>query len=135
MAGAAFLYGSKKQSETMLCSASAELVAGSVAATDGIHARNLTEELGFPQPGPTGMWIDNKETVALAHNPESFNKTKHVARRHHFLRECVESDALEVKHISTEHNFSDIFTMALDPKKFRLFRAAVMSLPVETLRD
>ena len=44
-AGAAFLYGSKRQSETMLCSASSELVAGSVAATDGLHARGLKDEL------------------------------------------------------------------------------------------
>ena len=133
VAGGSVLFGSKKQSETMLCSASTELVAGSVAATDGVHLRNLKEEIGFPEEGPTAMWIDNKATVALAHDPQSFNKTKHVARRHHFLRECVDSGVLDVKHISTEFNIADIFTKALDVKKFRLFRAAVMNLPVESL--
>ena len=134
-AGAAFLYGSKRQSETMLCSASSELVAGSVAATDGLHARGLKDEMGFPESGPTRLWIDNKATVALAHDPTSFSKIKHVARRHHFLRECVESGALDVGHISTDFNIADLFTKALEPKKFRLFRAAVMNLPIETLRD
>lgn len=133
MAGAGVLFGSKRQSSTMLDSASAELVSGSVAATDGIHLRNLLGEKGFPQLGPSGLWIDNKATVALAHDPQSFNKTKHVARRHHYLRECVDSGVLEVKHISTEFNIADIFTKALEPKKFRLFRAAVMNLPVESL--
>ena len=133
-AGAAFLYGSKRQSETMLCSASSELVAGSVAATDGLHARGLKDEMGFPESGPTRLWIDNKATVALAHDPTSFSKIKHVARRHHFLRECVESGALDVGHISTDFNIADLFTKALEPKKFRLFRAAVMNLPIETLR-
>ena len=83
---------------------------------------------------PTRLWIDNKATVALAHDPTSFSKIKHVARRHHFLRECVESGALDVGHISTDFNIADLFTKALEPKKFRLFRAAVMNLPIETLR-
>ena len=37
-------------------------------------------------------------------------------------------------HISTDFNIADLFTKALEPKKFRLFRAAVMNLPIETLR-
>ena len=52
----------------------------------------------------------------------------------HFLRECVESGALDVGHIPTDFNIADLFTKALEPKKFRLFRAAVMNLPIETLR-
>ena len=110
MAGGFVSAGSKKQSETMLCSASTELVAGSVAATFAIFMRNQLEFLGFPQTKPTKMWIDNKATVALLHNPMSFSKVKHVARRHHFLRECVENGDLEVSHIPTEFNVSDIFT-------------------------
>ena len=103
--------------------------------TAGMHARGLKDEMGFPESGPTRLWIDNKATVALAHDPTSFSKIKHVARRHHFLRECVESGALDVGHISTDFNIADLFTKALEPKKFRLFRAAVMNLPIETLRD
>lgn len=60
-AGAAFLYGSKRQSETMLCSASSELVAGSVAATDGLHARGLKDEMGFPESGPTVAPLDRQQ--------------------------------------------------------------------------
>ena len=117
----------------MLCSASAELVAGSVLATFMMFQRHLLDEAGFPQTGPTQVYMDNKATVALAHNPMSFSKVKHVARRHHYLRECVESGDLKVHHISTDHNVSDIFTKALGAKKFKLFRASIMNLPLETL--
>ena len=133
LAGAAVLYGSKRQSGTMLSSAAAELVAGSVAATDGVFFRNVLGELGWTQSRPTKLWIDNNATVAMAHNPMGFHKTKHVARRHHFLRECVEARELDVRHIRTEFNVSDIFTKALEGKKFRLFRAAVMNLPLNTV--
>ena len=70
----------------------------------------------------------------LAHNPMSFSKTKHVARRHHYLRECVESGDIDCIHVPTDYNCSDIFTKSLPPKKFRLFRAALMNLGAETLR-
>ena len=42
-------------------------MAGSVAAPDGLHARGLKDEMGFPESGPTRLWIVNKATVALAH--------------------------------------------------------------------
>ena len=133
LAGAAVLYGSKRQSGTMLSSAAAELVAGSVAATDGVFFRNVLGELGWAQSRPTTLWIDNNATVAMSHNPMAFHKTKHVARRHHYLRECVEERELDVRHIRTEFNVSDIFTKALEGRKFRLFRAALMNLPLETV--
>ena len=132
-AGAAFVYGSKKGAGTMLCTASAELVAASVCATHIVWARDLAEFMGFPQAAPTTLYIDNRATVALAHNPMSFSKVKHVARRHHYVRECVEDGTIAAKSISTEHNVSDIFTKALEPKKFKLFRAALMNLPLESL--
>ena len=53
LAGPAVLYGSKKQSGTMLSSAAAELVAGSVAAADGVFFRNVMGELGWAQSRPT----------------------------------------------------------------------------------
>ena len=37
-------------------------------------------------------------------------------------------------HVPTDYNCSDIFTKSLPPKKFRLFRAALMNLGAETLR-
>ena len=48
----------------------------------------------------------------MAHNSQAFHKTKHVARRHHYLRECVEEKELDVRHVRTEFKVSDIFTKA-----------------------
>ena len=33
----------------------------------------------------------NKSAIDLAYNPEHHLKTKHIERRHHFIRECVEN--------------------------------------------
>ena len=79
-AGAGFAFGSKKGAQE---DARHELVAASVCATHIVWARDLAEFMGFPQAAPTTLYIDNRATVALAHNPMSFSKVKHVARRHH----------------------------------------------------
>jgi len=133
MAGAAILWGSKRQSTTEVSTTGAEIVAGSMAAADHCWGQNLMEEFGLPQPGPTVMYMDNSGAVALAHDPQAFRKVKHIERRHHFLRECVEDGRMTVKKIGTDFNVSDIFTKPLEPKKFNVFRAALMNLPLESL--
>ena len=75
----------------------------------------------------------DRDDVHGHHNPYAFQKTKHLDRRIHFLRECVERGEIRVKKIPTEFNVSDIFTKALEPKKFKRFRAALMNLPLETI--
>ena len=132
-AGAAAAYGSQKQARTEISTTGTEIVAGSVAATIIMLLRNIFDECGFPQTQPTTLYMDNKGALALAQNPHSNHKTKHLARRHIYLRECVEHGEIAVKSVPTDFNVSDMFTKALEPKKFRLFRAAVMNLPIESL--
>ena len=133
MAGAVVDYGAKRQSGTMLSSAGSEIVAGSVCATYIMNKRLLLAEHGFPLSGATTLYMDNMAALALAQYPESNHKTKHLERRHHYLRECVEAGEIAVRHVPTEFNIADMFTKALEPKKFRLFRAAVINLPLESL--
>ena len=38
--------------------------------------------------------MDNQAGIAIAHNPELHTKTKHIARRHFFIRELVEEQRL-----------------------------------------
>ena len=41
--------------------------------------------------------MDNQAAVAMAHSPYALQKTKHLDRRIHFLRECVERGEIRVK--------------------------------------
>ena len=133
-AGVGCAYGSQKQTRTEISTTGTEIIAGSVAATIIMLLRNVFDEFGFPQTQPTTLYMDNKAAVALAQNPHSNHKTKHLARRHIYLRECVEHGEIAVKTIPTDYNVSDMFTKALEPKKFRLFRAAIMNLPIASLK-
>ena len=134
LAGAAVLWGSKRQATTEVSSTGAEIVAGSAAARMGCFMRNLMEDGGVPQTDPTLLMMDNKGAIALAHDPQSWSKTKHIVRHHHFLRECVEDGRVCVEFVRSEHNLSDIFTKSLEAKQFKLLRAALMNLPLESLK-
>ena len=134
LAGAAAFWGSKRQAKTEVSSTGTEIVAGSASARMGCFMRNLMEDGGVPQTDPTLLMMDNKGAIALAHDPQSWSKTKHVMRHHHFLRECVEDGRMRVEFVRSEHNLSDIFTKSLEAKQFKLLRAALMNLPLESLQ-
>ena len=41
---------------------------------------------------------------------------KHIARRHFFVRECVENFQIEVPYVNTMDNLADFLTKAQPPK-------------------
>ena len=63
-----------------------------------------------------------------AYNPEHHNKTKHIARRHFFVREAVEDLRLVVPFVKTVDNLADFFTKPLVPKDFFRMRDIIMNV-------
>lgn len=58
----------------------------------------------------------------MAKNPVFHNRTKHIARKHHFIRDAVEDKEIDVIYCRTEDQVADIFTKALPKDKFEYFR-------------
>ena len=56
------------------------------------------------------------------------NRTKHVARRHFFIREMVEKFELRVPLVSTVNNYADFFTKPLKSKAFFGLRNKIMNI-------
>ena len=77
----------------------------------------------------TLLLVDNKAAIDLAYNPEHHSKTKHIERRHFFVREKVEDHEICVPFVKTADNLADFFTKALDPAKFWPMRDAIMNVP------
>ena len=62
--GAAISWKSKRQSVIALSSAEAEFVAASSMVQEVIYNRRLLEKLGFSQPEPTSVFVDNSTCIA-----------------------------------------------------------------------
>ena len=123
-------WGSRKQKCVSLSSCEAEIYALSEAAKDVVYLRKFVNGLE-PRSAelPTLLRTDNKAARDLSYNPEQHQKTKHIARRHFFVRDMVESFELQVPLVGTADNCSDFFTKALDSKSFFRFRNVLMNLP------
>ena len=93
-----FSLGSKKQTSVALSSCEAEIMAASEAAKEAVYLREFlpVRELGFGGKNPMKLYCDNQGAIDLAYNPEHHQKTKHIDRRHFYVRELVEHGQLEV---------------------------------------
>ena len=127
--GAPLCWGSRKQNSIALSSCESEIIALSEAAKDVIYLRKFTRGLVPSLPmEPTVLTTDNKAARDLSYNPEHHGRSKHVARRHFFIRDMVESQEIVVPLVNTHDNDADFFTKPLSPKRFKFLRRKVMNL-------
>ena len=132
--GAAVSWASSKQPCVALSSCEAEIIAASDAAKEGKFWSVFLEDAGYPLADPLEISVDNTGARDLAYNPEHHKRTKHIDRRHFFIRELVERHVVRVPYVSTEDNLADMFTKALDPKRFAMLRSRVMGCDRDTTR-
>ena len=114
---------SRKQQTVSLSSGEAEYIALSAATQEAMWIRSMLTELGFKPKEASKIWLDNQSALAVAKNPELHSRTKHIDIRHHFIRDCVENDVIEVHYCPTKEMIADILTKALPKHQFQELRA------------
>ncbi|GJT14676.1 retrovirus-related pol polyprotein from transposon TNT 1-94 [Tanacetum coccineum] len=62
----------------------------------------------------TEIYIDNESTICIVKNPVYHSKTKHIAIRHHFIRDAYEKKLIQVLKIHINDNVADLLTKAFD---------------------
>ena len=126
---ASLSWGSRKQDCVALSSCEAEIIALSECTKDAVHYR---KKLSGINPSyvtePTPVATDNKGAHDLSYNPEFHNRTKHIKRRHFYVRDMVESQEVVVPLIRTDDNPADFFTKPVSSDKFFKFRGAIMNI-------
>jgi hypothetical protein len=95
--GGTITWKSKKQTVTVLSSTESEYVALAEAGHEALWLRNLYSKLGFPQMAPTIIKGDNDGSVILTHNPQFHQRSKHIAIRHHWIRELISNKILDIQ--------------------------------------
>ncbi|GJY44848.1 ribonuclease H-like domain-containing protein [Tanacetum coccineum] len=59
----------------------------------------------------TTIYIDNESTICIVKNPLFHSKTKHIAIRHHFIRDAYEKKLIQVLKIHTDDNVAGPFDL------------------------
>jgi len=119
--GGVISWSSKKQPTVATSSVEAEYIASANATKEAIWLRTLLKELDSPQTKATIIHADNQGSIALAHNPVSHSRAKHIDIRHHFIRERIECGEISLEYVSTKKMIADIFTKALPCESFEKF--------------
>jgi hypothetical protein len=101
----------------------------SEATKEALYLDEFLKELGLSSNKPVSLGCDNQAAGDLAYNPEHHQRTKHIARRHFFVREAVEDLRLVVPFVRTADNLADFFTKPLAPRDFFRMRDEIMNIP------
>ena len=89
--------------------------------------RMLLDTMNINIATPMMIWEDNQAAIKLATDSSAAKRTKHIAIRHHFIREFYDAGLIDIKYIPTRSQTADILTKPLGTQLFTLFRDNIIS--------
>ncbi len=117
--GATVCWKSSKQETIADSTAESEYIAASEAAKEAVWIKNFIAELEVVPSivDPDVLYCDNNAAIAQAKEPRSHQRSKHVLRKYHLLREIVQRGDVLVSRVDTSGNIADPLTKALPLQK------------------
>jgi hypothetical protein len=117
--GGAVSWKSSKQETTADSTTEAEYIAASEAAKEAVWMKKFITELGVVPSieGPVPLYCDNNGAISQSKEPRSHQKSKHVLRRYHLIREIIDRGDVKIEKVHTDDNIADPLTKALSQAK------------------
>lgn len=118
--GGAVTWKSSKQDTVADSTTEAEYIAASEAAKEAVWIKKFISELGVVPAivEAIPVYCDNNGAIAQAKEPRSHQRSKHVLRRYHLIREIIGRKEIQIEKIPTERNLADPLTKGLAQNKF-----------------
>ncbi|XP_039682830.1 secreted RxLR effector protein 161-like [Medicago truncatula] len=113
--GGAVSWKSSKQETVADSTTEAEYIAASNAAKEAVWIKKFISDLGIVPSivDPIELLCDNNGAIAQAKEPRSHQKSKHIQRRYHLIREIIERGDVKICKVPTLDNVADPLTKAL----------------------
>ncbi|KAK2983602.1 hypothetical protein RJ640_023136 [Escallonia rubra] len=112
---------SKKQNVVARSSAEAEFRVIALGVCEALWLRLLLQDLGCVSKQPVKLYCDNKTACDIAHNLVQHDRTKHVEIDRFFIKEKLDEKIVELPHIRSEDQLTDILTKAVSSRVFSKF--------------
>ncbi|GJW89012.1 retrovirus-related pol polyprotein from transposon TNT 1-94 [Tanacetum coccineum] len=128
-------WSSKKQRSTSISTTKAEYIAMSGCCAQILWMRYQLKDYSFVFNN-VPLYCDNKSAIALCCNNVQHSRSKHIDIRHHFIKDQVKNDVVELYLMMTEYQLADIFIKALPRERFEFIlpRLGMRSLSLEALK-
>ncbi|KAI3472572.1 hypothetical protein Pfo_029356 [Paulownia fortunei] len=113
--GGAVSWKSSKQETTADSTTEAEYIAASDAAKEAVWIRNFIQGLDVIPSivDPVMIYCDNNGAIAQAKEPRSHQRSKHIMRRYHLIREIIGRGDVIVDRVASAENVADPLTKPL----------------------
>ncbi|KAK8696520.1 hypothetical protein V6N13_001654 [Hibiscus sabdariffa] len=113
--GGAVSWKSSKQDTVADSTTEAEYIAASEAAKEAVWIKKFITELGvIPSiSDAVDLYCDNNGAIAQAKEPRSHQRSKHILRRFHLIREIIDRGDVEICKVNTDDNIADPLTKPL----------------------
>ncbi|KAJ8511698.1 hypothetical protein OPV22_002132 [Ensete ventricosum] len=115
MNGGAVSWKSFKQDTTSDSTIEAEYIAAAEAAKKGVWMKKFIKDLGVVPSSvkPIPIYCDNNGVIAQAKEPMSHQKSKHVLRMFHLIREIIARKDIAIERVPSEDNIAYPLTKPL----------------------
>jgi hypothetical protein len=114
----AVAWKSRRQPTVALSTMESEYMALTEATKELKWIKTLLTELDCKSNiDATDLFSDSQSAIALAKNPVSHARAKHIDIRHHFVREAIDDKIIWVQYIPTAEMTADSLTKALGREK------------------
>ena len=113
--GGAVSWKSSKQETTADSTTESGYIAAYEAAKEAVWIKKFITELGVV-PGIVHqilLYCDNNGAITQAKEPWSHQRSKHVLRRYHLIREIIGKNDVKIEKIPTNQNIADPLTKPL----------------------
>ncbi|MFA1236598.1 Ty1/Copia family ribonuclease HI, partial [Klebsiella pneumoniae] len=125
--GGAISWKSSKQATVADSTTEAEYIAASEAAKEGVWIRKFVEELEIVPSSSVHieLYCDNNGAIAQAKEPRAHQRSKHVLRRYHLIREIIDRGEVKICKIGTDSNTADPLTKPMTQAKHVMHTASM----------
>ena len=111
----------RKQPTVALSTCEAEYMALASTIQECIYLEQLLEGIDGYEYTETTVYEDNQGTIALAKNPVSRQRCKHVDIKYHFIRSTVNDGKVTLVYCPTDEMVADVMTKPVTKLKLRKF--------------
>ncbi|KAK9025215.1 hypothetical protein V6N11_065111 [Hibiscus sabdariffa] len=117
--GGAVSWKSSKQDTIADSTTEAEYIVASEAAKEVVWIKKFITGLGvIPSISDVvDLYCDNNGSIAQAKEPRSHQRSKHILRRFHLIRETIDRGDVEIRKVHMDDNIADPLTKPLAQQK------------------
>ena len=110
---------SSKQDIVADSNTEAEYIASSNATKEAVWIKNFVFRLGvfLSITNPVDVYCDNNGAISQAKEPRSYQRSKHILRRFHLIREIIERGDVKICRVHTDDNVVNPLTKPLSHSK------------------